>query len=556
MLERLRIRDLVLVERAEVEFGPGLTVVTGETGAGKSLLVQAVDLLVGGRADADAIREGAQAAHVEGEFQLAGEPARRVAALLGAWGVPFDGTTLVVRRELLTSRSRALVNDTAVTQRSLRELGEVLADLHGQHEHQSLLADDAGREVVDRLGQTAVLRERHGEALARARTAAGALESLERSLATLEERRDLLEHAAEELDEARLVAGEEERLASDAARLAHADRLRGFVSQALDRLVDGAAPALDALAQAERAIEQAGAIDPGLAATRPQLTDARIAAAEAARALADYASRLEADPEALELVEARRALIAGLARRYRRAVPELIAWRAEIAAELSAGDDAEGTLARARDDAARAREAALATARALSQARGAAAHEWSRRLTRELHPLGFPEARLDLEVTPDEGRLGPHGIDEVTMQFAPNPGEPARPLPRIASGGELSRVMLALKTALERRDPVDLLLFDEVDSGIGGAVARAVGERLRRLSRHRQIVCVTHLPLIAALASRHLRVTKQVAGGRTVARIEAVEGRERVEELARMLAGDRITETTRRQARELLATPS
>ncbi len=253
-------------------------------------------------------------------------------------------------------------------------------------------------------------------------------------------------------------------------------------------------------------------------------------------------------------MEARRALIARLTRRHRRTVPELLAWRAEIAAELAAGEDAEGTLARARERAHATHTRAVAAARALSRARTAGAREWSERLTRELAPLGFPKARLDLEVTPDETRLGPHGIDHVTLQFAPNPGEPARPLPRIASGGELSRVMLAIKTALERRDAVDLLLFDEVDSGIGGAVAQAVGVRLRRLSRHRQVVCVTHLALIAALAERHLRVTKHVSGGRTVARIGVVEGPERVEELARMLAGDRITDTTRRQARELLST--
>ncbi|HET7225132.1 MAG TPA: DNA repair protein RecN, partial [Candidatus Eisenbacteria bacterium] len=193
---------------------------------------------------------------------------------------------------------------------------------------------------------------------------------------------------------------------------------------------------------------------------------------------------------------------------------------------------------------------------ALSRERVALGRRWSATLTRELKPLGFPHARLDLEVTSDEAALAAHGMDEVGIRFAPNPGEPARALAKIASGGELSRVMLALKCALDRRDPVDLLVFDEVDSGIGGAVAQAVGERLRGLSRHRQIVCVTHLPMIAALAEHHLRVTKHVQGGRTVARIDALDRRERIEELARMLAGDRITDTTRRQARELLAAPA
>jgi DNA repair protein RecN (Recombination protein N) len=285
------------------------------------------------------------------------------------------------------------------------------------------------------------------------------------------------------------------------------------------------------------------------------LREASIAANEAARSIARYAGDLESDPAALEAIETRRDLIARLTRKYRRDVPALIEWLAQIGDELANGDDASGAIERMRERVARTRAALETAGRTLSRKRSVAAGEWGPRLTKELKPLGLPHASLALDVAAiADAQAKPSGLgfDEVRLSFTANPGEPPRPLQKIASGGELSRVMLALKCALETQDRVDLLLFDEVDSGIGGAVAQAVGERLRRLSRHRQIVCVTHLPMIAALASHHLRVTKHVSGGRTLARVGVVEGDARVDELARMLAGERATETTRRQARELL----
>jgi len=558
VLERLVIRDLVLVELAEVKFGPGLNVVTGETGAGKSLLVQAVDLLTGGRADPGVVREGARAAVVEGEFRPSARAALRVVPLLAAWGIEDDGESLIVRREVLAGgKSRALVNQSAVTRGALRELCEALADLHGQHEHQSLLRPGAGLETLDRLAALEIESAHYAQALAAWRAAAARLEALEGSLATHAERREWLQQAALELDQARLREGEEDELRIEAARLAHADRLRELVEQALGRLSDGEAPAVDAIAQACRALEQAAALDPSLAESLPALDEARIATAEAARTLADYASRLEADPATLEQVESRRETIARLARKHRRDVPALIAWREELGRELATGEDAAASLTHALVAAQETHATCLAAARALSCRRQAAAQEWGMKLSNEMKPLGMQHASLGFVVEPDDGpqpAFGVNGLDQVEIMFSANPGEPPRPLQKVVSGGELSRLMLALKVALETQDPVDLLLFDEVDSGIGGAVARAVGERLKRLARHRQVVCVTHLPMIAALATHHLRVDKSVAAGRTVARIAAVEGSERVEELARMLAGDRITDTTRRQARELLGT--
>lgn len=555
MLERLTIRDVALVEKARIEFGPGLHVVTGETGAGKSLFVESLALVVGGRSDATIVREGAKAAVVEAEFRLAGELARRAGALLEEWGIEFDGETLLVRREVSAEgRSRATVNDTTITIASLKRLGEALADLHGQHEHQSLLREGAALATLDRLAGLDEKRAAYADALAAWREAEGELARLAESLATFAERRDYLATAAAELDEAKLAEGEEDELKVEAARLAHADRLRELAGAALAKLSDEDGAAAGSLGAARHALEQAAALDPSLEETLAPVQEAAIAAEEAARALAGYLDRLEADPAALEAVEARRELYVRLTRKYRRDVPGLLAWREELRAELEQGADADGALERARARVAEREAAVLALGRALTKARKAAARDWSAVLTRELRPLGMPHAQVAFEVLPTaDGRPAPWGLDEVLLQFTANPGESARPLQKIASGGELSRVMLALKSALQTRDRVDLLVFDEVDSGIGGAVAQAVGEKLRSLAEHRQVVCVTHLPVIAALGQSHFAVGKTVAGGRTTARIESLEGRERVEELARMLAGERVTDTTRRQARELLA---
>ncbi len=556
MLDRLVIRDLALIENGEIAFGPGLNVVTGETGAGKSLLVQSMGLILGERADLGLVREGAKAAVVEGEFRLADAPARRVRELLDAWGLEFDGETVIVRREVQAGgKSRATVNQSPVTQAALKQLGEILADLHGQHEHQSLLRPDAGVEMLDRLAGALELRGRYRESLAAWRDAAAALDRLEASLRTFSDRRDLLADTLREIDEAQLVAGEEELLKGEGARLAHADRLRSLLGESVANLTDGERSAADLLSAAGHALDQAAALDPSLAEILPLVEEARISASEAGRALSHYLGALEADPQALEQVEARRELIARLTRKHHRSVEGLLAWRDELSSEIAIGSDAEGALEQARGVRDAAERSLLEAGRALTRRRREAAREWTLRLTRELKPLGMPHARLELEVTAasETGERFPsNGLDQVAIHFSANPGEPLRPLQRVASGGELSRVMLGLKAALEAQDRVDVLIFDEVDSGIGGTVAQAVGERLRRLARHRQVVCVTHLPMIAALAGQHFQVSKRVSAGRTWVRIEALEEEARIEELARMLAGDLATTTTRRQARELI----
>jgi DNA repair protein RecN (Recombination protein N) len=451
-------------------------------------------------------------------------------------------------------KSRALVNQSALTLGSLQKLGALLADLHGQHDHQSLMRPGAGLELVDRLGGTAFEREAYAATRERWREARARLAELEQRLSTHGERRDALLAAAQAIDEVNPVPGEDEELRREAGRLAHADRLRELVAQALDRLTEGDVPAHDALGVATHALEQAAALDAGLADLLPSLDEARIAIAETARSLAEYASRLEVEPGALEAVELRRERIARLVRAYHRDLAALIAWREQLRDELASGEDVAGTLAAARAEVAPLHAAALRAGKALGARRRAAAREWSARLTRELPPLGMPHGTIELAIEPavDPDELPESGLERADIRFTANPGEPPAALHKTASGGELSRVMLALKCALEAQDAVDVRIFDEVDSGIGGLVGQAVGERLRKLARHGQVVCVTHLPMIAALARRQLHVSKRVVQGRTRVQIERLEAGRRVEELARLLAGDRVTDTTRRQARELL----
>ncbi len=554
MITELAVENLAIVVQARLEPAAGFTALSGETGAGKSLLVGALSLLVGGRADTDAIRAGEPRARVEGRFQLESGPAReRAVTLLEAWGIPFEDGELVVRREVAREgRSRAWINQAPVTVSALGELGAILLDVHGQHEHQSLLAPDRQREVLDRWAGLEEARAACAASHAAWREAVEAREAfaLESARATAEA--DAWAFAHEELERAALRPLEDEELAVKLARLRHAGRLTQALVKARDALGGAdASGAAHGVAEAERALREAALVDPALEALAGELAGARVTLEEVLRAVDDALDPETLDPAEAEAAESRHALIERLVRKHHRALPELIQWRDELAARLARveGADAERTR---RAGAERASRAALdSAARELTRGRRAAARKLEPALARELAALGLGKAALSIALDPLDPP-GAAGADRVEFRIAPNEGEETRPLAKIASGGELSRVMLALKTLLAAQDGVDALLFDEIDAGIGGAVARAVGERLATLGRVRQVLCVTHLPVIAAQANRQFRITKREQGGRTHATVERVEGEERIEELARMLAGDAATATTRLQARELL----
>ena len=557
MLTELTVRSLAVVDEARLELGPGFVALTGETGAGKSLLVGAIGLLVGERADAGAIRAGEPAARVEGRFALDPGPARAaVEALLAAWGVPCDAGEVIVRREVVREgRSRAWVNQVPVTLKALEQVGALLVDVHGQHEHQSLLRPEAQRDVLDRLAGAGPQREAVEIAHAAWRDAEARLAVFEEDERRAAEHADGWRFAHEELVAAQLIPGEDEALAAKLARLRHAGRLVQAIGRARAALEGGESGggggALHGAAEAERALREAAAFDPALGALADECAAAAVTLAEAARALEEASDPASLDPADAEAAEERHARIERLVRKHRRPLDELIAWRDELGARLAALEDTGAGRAR-RTAAEREAKAALESAtRALTRKRAAAARKLERALPRELEAVGLARAAVTIELAPLPEPAA-HGADRVEFRFAPNAGEEPRPLARIASGGETSRVMLALQTLVAAEDGVDALLFDEIDSGIGGAVARAVGERLARLGQVRQVLCVTHLPVIACQAERQFRVHKLEQGGRTVARVERVEGEERIGEIARMLAGDAATDTTRRQARELL----
>jgi DNA repair protein RecN (Recombination protein N) len=558
MLTELWVQNLAVVERLEARFRPGLNAVTGETGAGKSLVVGALDLVLGGRASADLVRRGAAEADIIARFEL--DPDHFTSRGLDQ---SLDEGALVLRRVIAADgRSRAYVNDRPATVGRLKELGATLADLHGQHEQQNLLREETHLDYLDAFAgcqPAAVTVAMRYRACVDARRRLE--EFLDRTRQGAEER-EFQRHQLAELDQAELAEGEEDALTRERHLAAHAGRLAEAVRAALEDLTEGDPNAEALLARASRRSGQAAELDPELEPLRRQIDEALVAAEEAARELARYADGLNTDPARLEEVEARLALLTALKRKYRMGVGELLGRREELRELL----DAEEDPARRRKELEAAVEAEARrlgeSCTELSAARSRAAAALSREVTRELRGLGMEAAGFSVALRPPrqgeilpgrESRVNSRGAEEAVFLIAPNPGEAAGPLARIASGGETSRVMLALKNTLRRVDPVPLVIFDEVDAGIGGLVAEAVAVRLASIAGRRQVLVVTHLAVIAGRAGHHLRLVKTVEKRRTQVRIEELDPAGREEELARMLAGSVGGEDARRTARTLLA---
>ncbi|GAA2438826.1 DNA repair protein RecN [Streptomyces macrosporus] len=572
VLEEMRIRALGVIDDAVVELSPGFTAVTGETGAGKTMVVTSLGLLLGGRADAALVRAGAKAAVVEGRIVLPpGAPAARRAEEAGA--ELDDGDLLISRTISAEGRSRAHVGGRTVPVGLLAELGEDLVAVHGQTDQQGLLRPARQRQALDRYAGEAVsapLAE-YTEAYRRLRAVSAELEELTTRARERAQEADLLRFGLEEIAAAEPRSGEDVELAAEAERLGHAEALASAAATAHGALVgDPADPeAVDAgalVAGAQRALEAVRAHDPALAALADRLGEVGILLADVAGELAGYADNLDADPLRLAAVEERRATLAHLTRKYGEDVDAVLAWAEESAArlaELDSDDDRIAELTTERD-ALRARLAELA--RRLTAARAEAAERFAEAVTAELAELAMPHARVTVELrqheTTDEasgievdGRLvtfGPHGVDEVELLLAPHPGAPPRPIAKGASGGELSRVMLAVEVVFAGAAPVPTYLFDEVDAGVGGKAAVEVGRRLARLAKSAQVVVVTHLPQVAAFADRHLVVEKTSDGSVTRSGVKTLRGEDRVRELSRMLAGHEESQMARAHAEELL----
>jgi DNA repair protein RecN (Recombination protein N) len=564
MLTTLRVSGFAIVDAVEVRFGRGLNVLTGETGAGKSILVNALHLVLGGRMSAEVLREGAEEAVVEALFELPAD--HPVFARLEAAGVPRPGggeaAELLVRRVAARGgRGRAYVNGALVTASVLGEALRGVVDISGQHEHVSLLSEASHLALLDASAAVDMAApraggERDAPLLGRYRQAYRTLlrlvqerDGLQRDGEERARRADYLAFQLKELEAVDPKPGEEEALDGERRVLASAEKLREAARSAEASVYGADGAASEQVGQAARALGDAAALDPRLAGPLQLLRSAAIELEEAGRELGRYADLVGGDPERLGLVEERLEALRALARKHGGSLAAALARRAEMTAELSAltgGGERLAALA-PELDAAGAEAASLAGM--LTRARKKAARTFCEAVERELAGLAMARCRLEVEFSPPEGAisaggalLGPDGAERAEFLLAPNPGEVPRPLARIASGGELSRILLAVKRTLARRDPVLTYVFDEVDSGIGGAVAEAMGRVLAEVSQGRQVVCITHLPQIAAFADRHLRVSKRVAAGRTTSEVAPLDGiEERRQEVARMMAGATVT---------------
>lgn len=563
MLVELRIRNFAIIEGAALYFGPGFNVLSGETGAGKTIIMTALGLLLGGRASPDMVRAAQSEAVVEGLFELEGEAP--LPEGMPEDVVEFAQRELSVRRTISGDggRSRAHLNGSIATVHTLTRMGESLVEVYGQHEQQTLLRPDSHLELLDRhAGLDSVLEEYRaayretGAALERA-------EELRQRERTRAEALELARFRVAELEGAALRPGEDEELAAERTVLANAARLAASAGEAEQMLLEGDGAALDVVGRAEALVTEAAAIDAKLGEPLELISNARLSLQEAAHALRAYATRVEADPGRLDDIEARIAELTRLKRKYGGTLESVIETMDRSRAEIA---DLEG-VAYSRAEAEAAFGAALdklaRIAAELSARRQSAALELKRRMESELKTLGMRAPVFDTRFAPLETSeagfehnrmtLGPHGADTIEFMLSPNLGQPPMALARIASGGELSRVMLALKRLEAQRRGVATLIFDEVDAGVGGAVAQVVGRKLKELARYHQVLCVTHLPQVAAFADTHFLVEKEERRGATRSRVSALNHEERIEEIARMLAGSEVSDKFRRAARELIS---
>jgi DNA repair protein RecN (Recombination protein N) len=554
MLTELRIRNFAVIESVTLPLAPGFNVLSGETGAGKSIVVGALGLLLGERGTADLVRTGADRAMVEGVFDCSDR--EDVLALLDEQGIEVEQGVVVLRREVTSGgKGRAWINGSTVTAGALAATGRRLADLHGQHESQTLLREDAQRETLDAF--SGALDVAHG-----VRDAFRELSGLRAGIAALTARRDeatrradYLRHVVREIADAKLVEGEEARVEEEVRRLSHVEDLRTHLTHLREALEAGDRSALGELATARRALAAAQRLDASLSAMQESLDSALVTLEEVARDALAYEASLDVDPERLATLEARRELLHRLTRKYGGSVATVLETLAASRAELDVVDTADVDL-RALAAKVEVTGIELSTRAAeLTAKRRRGAVGLARAVEAMLPDLGLPGGRFAVDLAA-RAEVGSTGAEEVEFRVALNVGHDARPLSRVASGGELSRVMLALKTTLARLDRVPTLVFDEVDVGIGGAVALRVGDTLRRLSAHHQVLVITHLAQIAARAHHHLVVAKGARGGITTADIAVVAADERVSEVARMLGGDPASEVSRAHARELLAAAS
>jgi DNA repair protein RecN (Recombination protein N) len=561
MLKELSIKNFAIIDQLRVEFAPGLNVFTGETGAGKSIVVDALSLALGERASVDLIRSGSQEAVVEAAFELNSRGAADVTALLSEQGIEMDpGGDLIVRRVLSSSgKNKIYINGSLANLAALAAVGANLADIHGQHEHQSLLSLEHQREMLDAFGGLGRLRDEvtfEYRRLLEVRKDLAALQEGERDRA---QREDMLRYQKNEIEAAQLKPGEYEELVNAQKVMANAERLAALSAMVDETLYSADDSVLANLKRAINGLKDLTEIDSSLSEALDLCESGRAQIEEAAREVTSYHNRGEFDPQRLEQIGDRLDLIQKLKKKYGNTMEEIIDFGIKASASLERMERSAEEIENLKSGIQEIKFGLTDKANQLTKKRKAAARELEKKVEAELSHLGMRNTTFTVKITQEPGgdtfdglKLGPRGADRVEFLISPNAGEEPKSLVKIVSGGELSRIMLALKTILMEGDGIPTLVFDEVDAGIGGAVAEEVGKKLKRVATKRQVFCITHLPQIASMAGSHYGVTKSVKKERTSAEVRLLDQQERVAEIARMLGGKTITEATVKHAEEMI----
>ena len=551
MLTQLAIRDFAIIEQLEINLRGGFTVVTGETGAGKSIMVDALDLVLGARADSGMVRQGSERAEVNAAFDITALP------LVQRWlkEQELDSGDCLLRRTVTSDgRSKAYINGTPATLQVLQTLGEMLVDIHGQHEHQSLLKRDMQRELLDDYAGHAALLDQVATQHGRWRTSQRELDNLQRNMAEREARLDLLMHQTNELEALQLATDELATLDEEHARLANAGRLLETSHAVLHTLYETeTGSSLSQLSHSAHQLRELSAFDSRLGAVTELLDNACIQVREAASELRHTVDSLDLDPARLEAVEQRLRSVHDLARKHRVSPNELPELLIRLADERDTLHHADTRLEQLRADAATAEKAYRTLAEQLTGARTQAATQLAGKVSEAMQQLGMPGGRFDISFeTLDLAACSAAGMERVEFLVSANPGQALKPLNKVASGGELSRISLAIQVIAAQSGRIPTLIFDEVDVGVGGGVAEIVGQQLRALGQNRQVLCVTHLPQVAAQGQQHFQVNKQSSKGATRINVTELDAAQRREEIARMLGGVTITGQTRVHAEEML----
>ena len=563
MLEELVIKDFALIDSVALEFSQGFTVLTGETGAGKSILIGALSFLLGGKADTDSIRAGAQEAAVSGVFLLGGEDSPARTWLLERGAAPEDNRARVRRVARLNGKNGAWIESVPVTRTELMDFASLLADIHGQRDHESLLRAGEHRKALDGFAGITGEVERFTADYAALVEKRARLDALNEADAKREERMEMLSYAVDEITQAKLSPNEEEELSREETRLNQFEKLYSAIDESLGILSNAAGEggALSGVKRVNSLVSHAAQMDAALADTAKRCESAFYEMSDIAEELRAYARTLVFDPERLNQIEERLTLIFKLKKKYTRgtsgALADVIAYAQNAQQELDMLSDSDKAREALKTEINGMEKSLYALAKTLSQKRKEAAQKMSGEIQNALSKLGMKEAKFVAAITEKESadfyqKCGPYGIDNVEFLLSANPGVPEKPLAKIASGGELSRVMLALKTVFARHDSIDTLVFDEIDTGIGGEVSVAVGAHMKQLAASKQILCITHLASIAVYADTQMKIAKKIEGNKTMTAVAEVQGEARVAEIGRMLSGDAASSQSLDHARAML----